>query len=146
MYYIDQSIKIENTSKTTYLALANSKQIVISISAKEKRTLKLVFRQLNKPLIFKLFTFSLLVAKVIEQVRLQQVTVDKEYPGHEVDIKNYITQLLLIAQKPVPQIYFQSIGKGNNAHLCAYNAHKNKTISLRISYAEVIKRYEQISL
>jgi len=38
-YQIDQSIKIENTQKASYVCLANSVTLVISISAKNKREL-----------------------------------------------------------------------------------------------------------
>ena len=63
VYQIDQSIKIENTSKTTYVALANSRIAVVSILAKEKRVLKLYFRK-----------------------------IDTEYIGFEILIRSYIQQ------------------------------------------------------
>lgn len=146
MYYIDQSIKIENTNKTTYVALTNGSTAVSSISAKDKGLLKLLFRQLEKPLVFKLFTFSVLVAKLLEAMKVTNVVIDTEYPGHEVDIKNYVTQLLLIAKKPIPVIHFHQIGKNNRAHLVVYHAYKKKLRGVNVSYREIVKRYEQISV
>lgn len=145
MYYIDQSIKIENTNKTTHVAISNGSTHIVSITGKDKSRLKLLFRQLQKPLVFKLFTFSVLVAKVIEMLKIDHVMVDVEYPGHEIDIKNYVTQLLLIAKKPVPAIHFVQIGKSNSAHIAVYGAYKKKKTGIRISQIEVIEKYERIS-
>lgn len=143
-YQIDQSIKVENTSKATYVGISNGIQIVVSILAKDKRTLEHHFRNLKKPLIFKILTFSLLCAKVLEKSRAKYVVIDREYQGHEIDIKNYIVQLLRIAGKPVPEIHFGLIGKNSPAHHCTYHAQTSRRSGLKISYLEVIKKYGQI--
>jgi hypothetical protein len=43
MYEIDQSIKIENTNKTSYVCIANGKVFVASLAGKDKKELKLYF-------------------------------------------------------------------------------------------------------
>jgi hypothetical protein len=144
-YQIDQSIKIENTSKTTYVAISNGKQFVVSIKANEKRTLELVFRKLEKTMIFKTFTFSVLCAKVLEKIHTNSVTIDREYYGHEMNIKNYIVQLLRIANQSVPDIHFSLIGKNSSAHHCVYRAHIVKRSNCYVTYREVLKKYGQIS-
>ena len=125
-YQIDQSIKIENTSKATYVGISNGTQVIISILAHDKRALKQVFRKLKKPLVFKVFTFSVLCAKVLEKSRTKFVIIDREYQGHEIDIKNYIVQLLRLAGKPIPDIHFSLIGKNSHAHHRVYQAHTTK--------------------
>ena len=96
VFKIDQSIKIEKTNKTSYVCLADGQILISSISARDKKELKLFFRALDKPLIFKLFTFSVLCAKLIFKARAKVVLIDEEYSGHEIDIKSFIIQLLTI--------------------------------------------------
>ena len=115
-YQIDQSIKIESTSKTTYACLANGRTLVVSISAKEKQLLKLYFRELNKPIIFKLFTFSVLCAKMLLEAKNAVVIIDREYPGHERQIKSFILQIFRIEGVREPNISFGEIGKNSSAH------------------------------
>lgn len=121
-YQIDQSIKIENTNKTSYVCLANSKTIIASISATAKKELKLFFRELNKPLIFKLFIFSVLCAKVIAKIRPGELTIDTEYQGHDRQIKSFILQILRMEGLGEPVIKFLRIGKNSSAHKGAYYA------------------------
>lgn len=144
-YQIDQSIKIENTQKASYVCLASESEKVLvgSISAKEKRILKLFYRKLDKPLIFKLFTFSVLCAKLIIKVKPAQVSIDKEYIGHERQIKSFIIQALSIEDEPEPRIYFEQVGKGSNAHIGSYNALQTKKADFKITSAEVLKYYEK---
>ena len=144
MYQLDQSIKIENTSQATYVAIANGTCLTCAILAKDKRILKHLFRQLGKPLVYKLFTFSFLCSQVIAKTKPHHVVIDQEYRGHEIDIKNYITQLLTIAKQRVPNLVFKSIGKESPAHHRAYHAYKIRKADFRVPYQEVIKKYEQI--
>lgn len=59
-YQIDQSGKIEQTSKVTVIALSNSKQASIILKAKDKRDLQGIFRQAGKPKVFTIQVFSAL--------------------------------------------------------------------------------------
>ncbi|MCX6784312.1 MAG: hypothetical protein NT141_04620 [candidate division WWE3 bacterium] len=143
-YQIDQSNKIEETSKVTYVCLANGKTIIFSINSNEKQKLKLFFRELNKPLIFKLFTFSVLCAKAIITSKAGTVEIDCEYTNHEIDIKSYITQILLIEKTRSPDIWFAHVGKKSNAHLKGYAAMKKKAKGVTITAGEVLRYYENI--
>lgn len=142
-YQIDQSIKIENTQKASYVCLSNGKTIVCSISAKDKRELKLFFRELGKPLIFKLFTFSTLVAATIREVKPSSVLIDCEYTGHERQIKSFVLQILRIEGFKEPMIDFILVGKKSPAHLGAHGALKKNRSNLKTTARIVLQYYEK---
>lgn len=144
-YQIDQSIKIEDTQKSSYVCLANGSVVIASIAAKEKRILKLYFRKLQKPLIFKIFTFSVLCAQVLMKTRPRIVYIDKEYTAHERQIKSFITQIFSIHDVEIPIIHFDYIEKNVAAHKEAYEAMKNKYANLRVCSKEVLRYYEKIN-
>ncbi len=143
-YQIDQSIKIENTNKTSFVCLANGKILVSSISAKDKKELKLYFRELDKPLIFKIFTFSVLCAKIIHHAKVEVVAIDEEYSGHEINIKSFITQLLTIWGNTDTNIYFTRVGKKSKAHIEGYKAYKKNRKGVVVSAKEVLILYNKI--
>lgn len=145
VYQIDQSIKIENTSKPSYVCVANGKILVVSITGRDKRILKLFFREIDKPLIFKLFTFSVLCAKLIIRTKCGIVTIDKEYTSHERQIKSFILQILRMENVPEPQIDFAKVGKKSNAHKAGYKALQNKRSDIKAGSREVLKYYEKIN-
>lgn len=142
-YQIDQSIKIENTQKASYVCLSNGKTIVCSISAKDKRELKLFFRELGKPLIFKLFTFSILVAVAIHKLKATSIEIDREYTGHERQVKSFILQILRIEGAKEPLIDFILVGKKSPAHLGAYGALQKSRSDLTITARMVLQYYEK---
>lgn len=144
-YQIDQSIKIENTSKTTYVSLVNGESITVSISAKDKRELKLFFRELNKPLIFKIFTFSVLCARIIMLSKAKSISIDCEYTGHEIDIKSFIIQILAIENWPEINISFSRIGKKSHAHEVVYKSFKKKIKGTIIGVREVLSFYDKVN-
>jgi len=146
-YQIDQSIKIEDTQKTTYVCLTDGrKSIIVSISAKEKRALKLYFRKLQKPLIFKIFTFSFLCAQAIFRLNSKSITIDKEYLGHERQIKSFILQLSKINGKFEPEINFSEIGKNVPAHKLVYTAQtRSKPADIVVKSGTILKYYEKIN-
>lgn len=126
-YQIDQSGKIENTSKNTYLALANSKTKVIKISSTEKRKLIQMIKELRRPhrtYIFQIF--AALVFLVLKDVKLSDVIIDTEYSGHQASIKEVLIQLFQRFEKESPEINFGFVGKKSNAHLAAIEAFRNE--------------------
>jgi hypothetical protein len=123
--------------------LANGKIITISISSKEKQELKLYFRDLEKPLIFKLFTFSVLCAKIIIQAKVETVMIDTEYSGHDRQIKSFILQILRMEGYKEPIISFSEVGKKSSAHLGAYHALVHKVAKIKVTAGEVLRYYEK---
>jgi hypothetical protein len=144
-YQIDQSIKIEDTSKTTYVSLVNGEEIIVSISAKDKRELKLFFRELNKPLIFKIFTFSVLCAHAIKSSDAKNISIDCEYAGHEIDIKSFIVQILTIEKASIPDINFTRVGKKSRAHEAVHHSLENREKGSVVNIKEVISYYVKVN-
>jgi hypothetical protein len=141
-YEIDQSIKVEDTAKTTYVALSNSSDIVVSISSKDKKALKKHFRSINKPLTYKLFTFSALCAKTILHLKLKKedlVTIDIEYPGYNRNIKYYITAIIKYHRKEAPDLIFQEVGKRSRAHRKVYKAFKAREKGVMVDAKWILK-------
>ena len=146
-FYLDQSIKIENTQKASYICISNHQVVSCKISARDKRELKLFFRKLNKPLIFKLFTFSVMCAHIIIKSQAKNITIDDEYTNHRRNIKSFIIQVLSIYNHPLlsENINFQSIGKNNQAHVQAYQAYKLNRTNLTINAQQIIILYEKVN-
>lgn len=119
---IDQSGKIEDTSKNTVLAFSNKIWSAIVIPAKVKRQMQEIFRRRGKPRIFVLRTFSAGVVLLIKdyQKQITDVQIDTEYSGHEAVIKDIIVQMLREQNVSEPNIYFGRIGKKSMAHHRAY--------------------------
>jgi hypothetical protein len=119
-YQIDQSGKIERTNKDTVLCLSNGEWDAIVIKAKTKRQLQDIFRRYGQPRNFILFTFSALVAILLERnEKVPQVEIDREYYGKEAIIKNIVLEMV-DSRRHSLEIYFGQIGKKAMAHHRAY--------------------------
>lgn len=129
-YQIDQSGRVENTSKPTVVAFSNSKNKSIYISAVEKRKVHLLFRTAKRPGIFAYKTFAILIYLLIKNHlrEIKTLTIDKEYYGKEALIKKYIIELIRKGgQKYDPSnIHFSEIGKHSNAHKEAITVFRKK--------------------
>ena len=127
---IDQSSKIEYTSKDTVVAFSNGKQKALLIRASDKRKIQKIFREAGKPDMFIYKTFAILVYLLIRKdiKDIQEIVVDKEYSGKEYLIKHLLLQILR-GQKKVfdkENIYFKQIGKKSKAHEKAINTFQGK--------------------
>jgi hypothetical protein len=119
---VDQSGKIEDTSKDTVLAFSNKIWAAIIIPAKVKRQIQEIFRRRGQPRIFVFRTFAAGVVLLIRnyQSQITDVQIDTEYPGNEAVIKDIIVRMLHDQRIPEPNIYFRRIGKKSMAHHRAY--------------------------
>ena len=93
-YQIDQSGKIEFTSRATVLALANGKVKSIKITAVEKQKLLKAVKEIESPkqnYVYKIF--ATLIFLMIRDEKIRTVEIDKEYPGHESIIKDTLIYL-----------------------------------------------------
>lgn len=119
---IDQSGKIENTSKHTFLAFSNTQHHVLKISSVEKRKLQKYFRDKGKSKIFIYITFASLVILLLKNLKIKniQIIIDIEYTGRGRLIKNLIKDLS--PTFPIDDISFHQIGKKSHAHFLAYGA------------------------
>lgn len=140
---IDQSGKVEKTSKPTVIGFSNSFQRTILISAKEKQKLQREFRKIGKPKAFIYQTFNVMIFILIKDYakKLDSIIIDKEYPGKEQDIKLQIYSLFAKHQITIEPkiIIFKEIGKKSNAHNISYLAYKKRKADIIISAKDVLK-------
>ena len=143
-YQIDQSGKIEDTSKDTVLALAG-KNIVYSIRilAKSKRQLQIFFADRKEPKLFVYKTFSVGVFILLNayNMNISSAIIDREYIGHEQLLSTMINKLLHrfdIGSRI--KVSFGTIGKKSPAHILAYNVATRKQRENRRVSGEEIKK------
>jgi hypothetical protein len=119
-YQIDQSGKIEDTKKLTVVAYANGSIKTLKISAVEKRKLITILRVQDYPqkaFIYK--AFAGLIFLLLKDEQVDNVQIDKEYPGNENIIKIILFQLFDKTNKKRPEVSFTLIGKNSPAHKAA---------------------------
>lgn len=149
MYEVDMSGKIEETNKPTVVALAGKMSYSLYISATEKQKLLKVIRarqpkwsrtKINVYIFAALLFF--LLKDHIEKIDL--VTIDLEYQGHDGVIKNR----LISSCKKVgiwiekEKIAFASITKKSPAHHLAYSVFKGARLpNVTISSEQVLDTF-----
>jgi len=126
---IDQSGKIENTSKPTVIAFSNSKNDAVVILAREKKILQRFFRQIERPRLFVYLSFAAAICILVKNVikKCHQIVLDREYSGFEKLINNKLKEF--ISENYHVQnvrIITMQIGKKSRAHLLAYRTYKQK--------------------
>ena len=143
IYQIDQSGKIEDTRRLTIVAFANGKCKALKILAVEKQKLINTMRKLDYPkktFIYKIFAG--LIFLLLKKEKVNEIIIDKEYPGHEATIKNIILQLFRRAKIKTPQIRFDTIGKQSNAHKAALETFRGKRkADIEIKPKQVLKLF-----
>lgn len=123
-FEVDQSIRIEEMNRDSYVALANSEfSFTLKIPRRVKRRVREVFRRQGKPKMFAPYTFAVVIILAINKsgYKFQELVIDIEYPGYEKEIIKIITILF-----PDIEIYFTEIGKKSLAHFAAYGAYLEK--------------------
>jgi len=124
---VDQSGKVEHTNKLTVVAFSNGIQKSLVISAVEKRKLLVAMRERDYPKqLFVFKVFSALVFLLIRRERIDELVIDREYPGHEGIIKDVLGGLFRGVGLSTPSIVFDEIGKGDAAHKAAIAVYRGK--------------------
>lgn len=137
---IDQSGKIENTERHTYIALSNHIQIVLKIKSTEKKKLQQYFRLIGKPRKYVLFSFTALIIILLKKIRQKELTIiiDKEYSGKDNQLKDLL--FFLYPKLKQHHVYIRSIGKKSNAHYLVYGAALSQTKpDVTVSASDVIE-------
>lgn len=133
---IDQSGKIENTNQLTVIAFSNSKSGSILITAKDKKAIQKIYRELGQPNIFvyKLFAIAVFVLLRSELKNMDQIIIDREYPGFEKLIRQFVCETFERADKKIQKdiIHFHLVGKKSRAHRVAFSAFKRKRADIRL--------------
>ncbi|OGG12409.1 hypothetical protein A3J20_01170 [Candidatus Gottesmanbacteria bacterium RIFCSPLOWO2_02_FULL_42_29] len=127
IYQIDQSGKIEDTNKITIIAYANGNNKTLSMKAAEKQKMLNRMRIMDKPkktFIFK--AFAGLVFLLLKDEDVDEVIIDKEYPGHEATIKAILVRLFDRNELNPPNIGFALIGKKSKAHKIALETYRGE--------------------
>lgn len=116
MAEIDQSGKVEQTEKDTYLVLVGKRDWdAVRISAKVKRKIQRIFRSNDQPRNYVIFTFCAGLSFILKRnSQFSSVVVDREYSGKEATINEILEQML---GKNMPIVAHKSVGKLSQAHL-----------------------------
>lgn len=137
---IDQSGKIENTSKNTIIAFSNHIFESVIIKAKDKREIQKIFRKIGKPRIFVYRLFAVIVFILIKPYlnKIEQIIIDEEYPGNLNLIKNFLLQEIRRSHPnfQTTKIIFRKIGKKSRAHYLAYGTAIDKKLPDKIISAK----------
>jgi hypothetical protein len=117
---VDQSGKIGSKGPTA-LAFSNDIDYRILIPAPVKRECIETFRRQGKTgkgFYLQLFSVALFLLLKDHIGQLSLVTIDREYPSKDKDIKEFLTNLFRRARRPIPAdvIRFKRIGKESRAH------------------------------
>lgn len=145
---IDQSGKIEDTSRLTVLAFSNNKNGVVLILAIDKKILQNFFRRINKPRIFTYLSFSVLVYILIKNHISNgcSIIIDREYPGYEKFISEKLREFIQDNTKIKDfRIYTYEITRKSNAHSLAWKAYnqRDKRNIRKIKAQDIIKIIEK---
>lgn len=139
-YYIDQSGKIEDTAKDTVIAFSNSQIGAVILSAKDKRRLQEMFRRTGEPQLFVDYVFSALLILLLKPLKVNNVIVDLEYPGHTKIIDFLVSTEIMI------DIEWKCIGKSSQAHDIAYKVFAKKLkIARKVTAGEILKLVKKIT-
>ena len=116
---IDQSGKLEDTNKHTFLAYSNNSHFVLKLGSTEKKKLQKYFRSIGKPRLYIYITFASLIIILLEKFKSSnnQIIIDTEYPGKSHLIRDLIKNMR--RNFPIKEIVFHSIGKKSRAHFLA---------------------------
>jgi hypothetical protein len=116
----------------------------LNIKGRDKRRIQNLFRHRGDSKIFIFKTFAilifLLIAKHFKKKTLQ-IVIDREYPGYDKLIKQFIVEICLkkgIRLDP-RLIHFSAIGKKSKAHDIAIKAFRIKRGEIKIKYKDFLK-------
>ena len=134
-FEVDQSVKIEEFTKDTIVAVANEDHsVAVSVPRKVKQALRATLRQ-NQPQRFNAAVFAAAIVEALATLNQQahELVIDIEYKGYETTIANVISNAF-----PGIMIYFKGIGKHSPAHYAANFAHrKERKIDKTLSQTDI---------
>lgn len=141
---IDQSGKIENTSKDTIIAFSDGIKKAIRIRSNDKREIQAIFRESGRRRIFIYKLFAILIFLLIRDhlKELDEIVIDEEYSGRESLIKTYLAQQI---RKVNPSfdlqlISFGRVGKKSGAHFRASEvARRKRNADIEVGMEDVLQ-------
>jgi len=139
---IDQSGRIEETNRDTILMFSNGISYSVKITARTKRRLQEIYRQIGKPTVFMVNTFAIGVYLLVKN-HLKSITtivIDIEYAGWESVIIGILKNIFKDKKvKNPPEVFFTLIGKKSRAHKIAIKVFRKWDNPQKVlSLAEII--------
>ena len=138
---IDQSGKMEDTSKDTVLAFSNHEHYAILVDRRVKQNIYSKIKK-RKILQIRLFVIGIYILLKDQLYNKALIIVDEEYQGNEVLIKGLLLDLI---RKDLPNfdhniIRFERVSKASNAHKLALSIFRKKLKPNKsITEKEIIK-------
>jgi hypothetical protein len=128
---VDQSGKVEDTKLDTVLAFSDGIQFTVLIPATVKRDCLRALRVqgITANLFYiQLFAIGLFYLLRNHTESIDRVMIDREYPGHEGQIKDYLVNCLFRVGIPIDtyKIHFGSIGEHPPVHVLALSTLRGK--------------------
>ncbi len=125
-YQIDQSPRIEDLTKDSFIAIANETyHCVLQISRDVKKQLSQRYNKRNQRKFFAVDLFIYAIRTILSETKLQPGTliIDREYPGFDPRIRQ-----CMASSSPHTSITIASIGhtRASYAHWAAYRAFSGK--------------------
>ena len=140
---IDQSGKIEQLNKDTYIAFSNDEQYCIKLPKKIKQEISFTYRSKIEQLIQKVFAICVYhcLMNYISNKRL--ITIDQEYPGWEPFIKRELISLIKNKYTSFDKdiIVFDIITKESKAHKLALRSYREEEKPNKILNKEDILKW-----
>ena len=142
---VDQSGRIEALTVDTALGFSNERQGAILISATVKRNCsKQLFARGIRPKMISIRMLAaglyLLLEKHLNQI--ESVTIDREFPGWEAEIKGLLLQQIYrrAPRFASERITFGEIGKTSRAHNVAWRTYrKERAPEKRMTLGELLR-------
>lgn len=137
---IDQSNKIEQTSKLTVIAYSNGISRSIVITSTEKKIVQKQFRAIGKNKLFVVLTFCALIYLLLKDIidKNLDIYIDKEYPGYDQFIRQQLVEFSK-SKLDRSQIHIIQVSKKSRAHKKAHRAMTTKNFDLEVNAQEIIK-------
>ena len=140
---IDQSGKIEQLNKDTYIAFSNHEQYCVKFPKKIKQEVVYEFRTRVRQIIQKLFAICIFYCLNDYTDKKELITIDLEYTGWEAFIKREVVYLI---KKQYPNfdkdvLRFGIITKNSKAHKLALRTYREEEKPNKILNKEDILKW-----
>ena len=140
---VDQSWKIEQLNKDTYIAFSNHEEYCVKLPKNVKQEIVYEYRTKISQLVQRMFAICVFHCLINCINKKELIIIDFEYPGWEADIKTYLLPLLRLKDKNLDKstIKFSAIGKESRAHKVAKSAFIEKSKPNRILSKEDVTKW-----
>ena len=140
---IDQSNKVEKTSRDTIIGIAGGGKIFsVVIESGVKKKLQEEFRRRGKPRLFVYRTFIAGAALALKYsgVRPAEIIIDIEYVGQDRLLRSIFLEMWSQLSTRIPIVTFVNIGKKSAAHAVSYETmKKNREPDRILRFGELLK-------